>query len=300
MRNNLFSAIRLYTEQKGLNNELKSMQSKANELNKKANINPMGQIQMPLSELRSVLTDSASTKVNEFVITPTATIIERSRFLQGLEANAKYPIINTKCTKWETESADTADITSVELRPYRMYSEIVYSDTLIKSTDATLQYALSEDLISNIYNKVESTLLSTDNGTNGNPKGILTYITPNTSSALSIGDFTTIEKAFFESGAKEPIYIFSPSSYKTTKETFKELFSGGKFNNFEYVVTNNLQNDYILLCDLNYLLVGLFGGLDVQIDDVTERIKGKVKLLCNTYWDYNITNKDAFQAIKIQ
>ena len=54
MRNNLFNAIRLYTEQKGLNNELKSMQSKATELNKRANINPIGQIQMPLSELRSV------------------------------------------------------------------------------------------------------------------------------------------------------------------------------------------------------------------------------------------------------
>ena len=64
MRNNLFNAIRLYTEQKGLNNELKSMQSKATELNKRANINPMGQIQMPLAELRSVFTDSASTKVN--------------------------------------------------------------------------------------------------------------------------------------------------------------------------------------------------------------------------------------------
>ena len=257
MRNNLFNAIRLYTEQKGLNNELKSMQSKATELNKRANINPMGQIQMPLAELRSVFTDSASTKVNEFVTTPTATIIERSRFLQGLEANAKYPIINSKCSKWETESAQTPDFTNVTLNPHRLYSEIVYSDTLIKSTDATLQDALSEDLISNIYNKVESTLLSTDNGTNGNPKGILTYITPTTTSALSISDFTTIEKAFFESGANEPIYIFSPSAYKTTKETFKELFSGGKFNNFEYVVTSNLQDNYILLCDTKHLLIGL-------------------------------------------
>ena len=244
MRNNLFNAIRLFTEQKGLNNELKSMQSKANELNKKANINPIGQIQMPLAELRGVISDSAQTKVSEFVTTPTATIIERSRFLEGLQANAKYPILNSKCSRWETESAQTPDFTNVTLNPHRLYSEIVYSDTLIKSTDATLQYALSEDLISNIYNKVESTLLSTDNGTNGNPKGILTYITPTTTSALSISDFTTIEKAFFESGAKEPIYIFSPSSYKTTKETFKELFVNGKFNNFEYVVTNNLQNDY--------------------------------------------------------
>lgn len=300
MRNNLFNAIRLFTEQKGLSNDLKTLQSKATELNKRANINPIGQIQLPLSELRSVLTDSASTKISEFVTTPTATIIERSRFLEGLQANAKYPTINSKCSRWETESAQTPDFTNVTLNPHRLYSQIVYSDTLIKSTDATLQDALSEDLVSNIFNKVESTLLSTDNGTNGNPKGILTYLTPTTTSALSISDFTTIEKAFFESGAKEPIYIFSPSAYQNAKESFKELFNGGKFNNFEYVVTNNLQNDYILLCDLNYLLVGLFGSLDIQIDDVTERIKGKVKLLANTYWDFNITNKDAFQAIKLQ
>ena len=142
-------------------------------------------------------------------------------------------------------------------------------------------------------------MLSNDNGTYGNPKGILTYLTPTTTSALSISDFSTIEKAFFSSGAKQPIYIFSPSAFKATKETYKELFVNGKFDDIEYIVTNNLQDNYILLCDLNNLLISLFGSLDVVVDDVTLKREGKVKLICNSYWDWNLTNKDAFQAIKL-
>ena len=60
-----------------------------------------------------------------------------------------------------------------------------------------------------------------------------------------------------------------------------------------------MQDKYILLADLNYLLVGSFGSLDVQVDDVTEKISGKTRLLLNSYWDWNITNQGAFQAIKL-
>lgn len=300
MRNNLFNAIRLQCERKGLSNDLKTLQSKADELNKRAQINPMGQIQLPMAELRNVINESGETKVNGYEVTPTANIITKARYLEGLRANALYPIFRTNSSYWNNEPERNQDITHVYLSPHRMCSILTYDLTLILSTDSTIQNALTEDLVSNIYNKAESTMLSNDNGTNGNPKGIITYITPTTTSALSITDFSTIEKAFFESGAKNPIYIFSPSAYQNAKESFKELFSNDKFNNFEYVVTSNLQDNYILLCDLNNLLVSLFGSLDVVVDDVTLKREGKVKLICNSYWDWNLTNKDAFQAIKLQ
>ena len=300
MKDLLFNGIRLHTQRKGLNNELKSLQSKANELFSKAQICPIGQLQIPMAELRNVINESGETKVNGYEVTPTANIITNARYLEGLRANALYPIFRTNSSYWNNEPERNQDITHVYLSPHRMCSILTYDLSLILSTDSTIQNALTEDLVSNIYNKAESTMLSNDNGTNGNPKGILTYITPTTTSALSINDFSKIEKAFFESGAKNPIYIFSPSAYQNAKESFKELFSNDKFNNFEYVVTSNLQDNYILLCDTKHLLIGLFGGLDVQIDDVTQKINGKVRLTCNSYWDFNITNKDAFQAIKIQ
>ena len=96
MKNNLFNAIRLQCERKGLNIELKKLQSQATELNKRANINPMGQIQMPLAELRSVITDSASTKVNGYEITPNDNVKTKARNLEGLQANARYPIFRFK------------------------------------------------------------------------------------------------------------------------------------------------------------------------------------------------------------
>ena len=300
MKDLLFNGIRLHTQRKGLNNELKSLQSKANELFSKAQICPIGQLQIPMAELRNVINESGETKVNGYEVTPTAQIITKARYLEGLAANALYPVFRTNCSRWSNEQESNQDITHVLLKPHRLYSEICYDFTLINSTDVTVQNALTQDLINDIYNKVEKTLLSDSTETNGNPKGILTYITPTTTTALSISDFTTIEKAYYQSGANEPIYIFSPSAFKTTKDNYKELFVNGKFNDINYVVTSNLQDNYILLCDTKHLLIGLFGGLDVQIDDVTQIINGKVRLTCNSYWDFNITNKDAFQAIKLQ
>ena len=299
MKNNLFNGIRLITEKKALNNDLKALQSRANELNKKANINAVGQIQIPFTELRSVVSDSASTKVQSFEITPSANIITRARYLEGLASNAKYPIFSSDCSRWENEQGQTPNTDSVILQPHRLYSEISYSDTLIRSTDETLQNALSDDLISNIYNKVESTLLSDKSATDGNPLGLFAILSPTETTALTINVFASAEKEFYKSGAKQPIFIFSPSAFAKTKETLKELFSNGRFNDVEYVVTNTMQDNYILLCDLSYLLIGSFGSLDVNVDDVTEKVNGKTRLLINSYWDWNVTNDGAFQAIKL-
>ena len=299
MKNNLFDGIRLQCERKGLNNELKQIQSRANELNKKAQINPMGQIQIPFTELRGVVTDSGATKIIGYEVTPSANIITRARYLEGLSANALYPIFRTNPSYWANEQQGNQDITHVMLSPHRMFSELTYDLTLILSTDSSIQKALTEDLVNNIYEKVESTLLSNSDTTNGNPKGLFTLVTPTETTALTFNVFAEMEKNFYLSGAKTPLYIFSPSAFAKVKATFKELFINGKFNDIDYIVTNNMQSDYILLCDLSHLLVSLFGALDVVIDDVTQKREGKVRLICNSYWDWNITNQAAFQAIKL-
>lgn len=296
MKNNLFNAIRLQCERKGLSNDLKTLQAKADELNKRAQIAPIGQFQLPMQELRGVIAESAQTKVSEFVTTPTPSIIERCRLLEGLAANVKFPIMRNRASHWANESASTQDYTSVTLTPHRLYSEIVYSDTLIKSTDVTLQNALTQDIVSDIYNKVESTMFSDADATDGNPLGIFNYIIPTELDELS---FTNAEKAFYESGAKQPLYIFSPSTYTSVRAAYNDNFKDGKFNDIEYIVTANMQDDCILLCDPNHLIVGLFGAVNIEVDDITKRIEGKVRLIANTYWDWNVTNQNAFQCIKI-
>ena len=116
MKNNLFNGIRLVTEKKALNNDLKAIQSRANELNKKANINAVGQIQIPLYELRGVISDSGATKINGYEITPSANIITRARMMEGLTANAKYPIFRTNCSRWEYEQGQDQTTDSVTLK----------------------------------------------------------------------------------------------------------------------------------------------------------------------------------------
>ena len=94
MSKNLFNAIRLHIDGKGLNNELKTLQAKANELNKRAFINATGQIQLPLNEMRSVVSNSASTKNVGYEVTEKATIFDRCKYLQGLTSNITHQTLN--------------------------------------------------------------------------------------------------------------------------------------------------------------------------------------------------------------
>ena len=295
MKNYLFDAIRLKSEGKGFNNELRALTAKAEELDNIAYLEG-AMIQLPMAELRAVISNSGETKTQAYEITPSANIITKARYIEGLQANALYPIMRNNCSRWESESGETPTYTHVMLTPHRMYSEILYSVDIILNSNSTLQNALTEDLVNDIYNKVERTMLSSSDGTDGNPKGLFNYIIPTELDELS---FTNAEKAFYESGAKNPLYIFSPSTYTSVRAAYNDNFKDGKFNDIEYVVTANMQDDCILLCDLNYLIIGLFGSLHADIDNVTRRKDGIIRMITNTFWDWNVTNKDAFQAIKI-
>ena len=295
MKNYLFDAIRLKSEGKGFNNELRALTAKAEELDNIAYLEG-AMIQLPMAELRGIVSGSAETKTQSYEITPTANVVTRARYIEGLAANALYPIMRNNCSRWESESGETPTYTHVMLTPHRMYSEILYSVDIILNSNSTLQNALTEDLVNDIYNKIERTMMSDSDGTDGNPKGLFDYIIPTELSELS---FTNAEKDFYSSGAKQPLYIFSPSTYTAIRATYEDCFKDGKFRDIEYIVTSNMQDDCILLCDLNYLIVGLFGSLHADIDNVTRRKDGIIRMICNTFWDWNVTNKDAFQAIKI-
>jgi hypothetical protein len=294
MNNYLFKAISLVTQGKTLNNDLKAIQSKATEQNKRANINAIGQVQIPLSELRGVITNSASTKNVDFEVTPQSTLFDRCKYLQGLQSNAKYPIFKSNCTKWENETIPSATTSSITLSPHRLYAELSYTTTLINSADETLQKALTQDVINAIYDKVEKTILSDADATNGNPKGILNQLSANTiSSSVTMAEVVDLEKKFYQSGAKQPIYIFSPSAHEKMKTKHADLFNNGKFNDIEYIVSNNMKDNAYLLCDLSKLVIAEFGALDIEIDKVTKLVEGKIRLFANCWFDWGMLN-DSF------
>lgn len=296
MKNYLFDAIRLKSEGKGFNNELRALTAKAEKLDNIAHTNEGAMIQLPMAELRGVISNSGETKTQSYEITPTANVVTRARYIEGLQANALYPIMRNHASRWESESGDTPTYTHVMLTPHRLYSEILYSVDIVLNSNSTLQNALTEDLVNDIYNKVERTMLSDKDGTDGNPKGLFNIVTPTELSELS---FTNAEKALYQSGAKQPLYIFSPSSYTAIRAAYEDCFKDGKFRDIEYIVTSNMQDDCILLADLNYLIVGLFGSLHADIDNVTRRKDGIIRMITNTFWDWNVTNQNAFQCIKI-
>lgn len=295
MDNVLFSSINKIIDKKGFNNTEKSINAKGEELNKRGGVTT-AQITIPLQEIRSTLSNSASTKVVDFVTTERTQILDKTTFIDGLESNALFPIFNANCSKWENENMPSGTTSNITLTPHILYSEISFTLQTAKSTNEKLQSALTQEVINNIYNKVESTIFSSSDGTNGEPTGLFATLSAHTiTSSCTIDELTLLEKEYFSSkSTNQPTYLMSPTAYQTIKTEHANLFKDGKFNDIEYIVSSNVEDNSFLLCDLSALVVGEFGALNVDVDDVTKKLSGEIRLICTTFYDWNMSNKDAF------
>lgn len=295
MDNILFASLQKTLQRKAFNNNERQINAKGDEMNKRAGVST-AQITIPLAELRATLSNSASTKVVDFITTEKTQILDKTTFIDGLESNALFPIINANCSRWSGEDATSGETANITLTPHRLYSEITFSLQSAKSTNEKLQNAVTEEIINNIYNKVESTIFSGADSTQGEPKGLFNVLSSHTiSSGCTIEELTEIEKKYYQSqSTNAPTYLFSPSAFETIKTEHANLFNNGKFNDIEYIISNNVEDGSFLLCDLSALVVGEFGSLNVDVDDKTQKFKGNVRLFINVFYDWNVTNPNAF------
>lgn len=296
MENTLFQQLRDFITEKKTYTNLALQNSF-----KRANIVPTGQFQFrDAYSPNGVHTGSYGVEKEVYRPTPqqrAKNLIEELgiKFIQGLTANAQYPLIDGNISQWveecEAGNIENTTFTSITLSPRRLLSYVELGNELVLNPTTDLLGAVEEDMKEAIYAKVLDTMLKelvTNHEAETNPT---TY---------TIAEYSDIiDLELVASGKKmvQPIYLVSPtaaSKLKAMTTTVFPVMIDGKINGFQVIETPYLDNEDIILADWTRLVLGNFGGFDVTVDDITQQHLGIIRLIINSWWDWDILDSNSF------
>lgn len=266
------------------NKEIKEAQ----ELNKRANIVSIGQIQMRTIKASG----NTETSVNrpEAAQRPKNLIKDLGiKYIDGLSANFVYPIINNNNSEWvgETEeiSANDTEFDSISLQPKRLASYVEYSKDVILNPSVEVGESIQEDLINSVYDKVQTTMFND------------IYDSASTITVSGYSDIVNLEYIAATKNISNGVYLVSPlaaKSLKLMKNGDSPIISNGMINGYRVIESPSLSGESIIFGDFTKLLLGQWGALDITLDSVTKAPKGIVRLTINSYWNWGIIDDNAF------
>lgn len=277
-----------------------------------------GQIQLPMSEMRSAIT--VASEGEDVVATDLYNILEPLRaknvlvkagakFLTNLVGDVQVPVMTAGNVTWEGETADAKDgagtFSHVKLSPKRLTAYIDLSKQFLAQDSLSAEALIRQDLINAINSKLESTILGTEAGDATKPEGIFV----NASAATEITDFAgvcnleaEIEDANINGECK---YIMSNKAKaafrnmaKSTKST-QLVMENGQIDGTEVLNTSHVADKNIAYGDFSQLCIGQYAGLDVTVDPYSLATKGMVRLVVNAYFDAKVLRPEAIKIAKV-
>lgn len=275
--------------------EIEKEKRECSELNKKANILAVGQIQK-----RSIKANvfSESQQVNRPLEQQRArNLIEELgiKYIDNLSANFSYPCLDGTTSRWCSENEQVVEsdteFKSLRLEPKRLCTYIEYSKDVILNSSSEVAQAIESDLIESIFEQVQSAMFNE------------IY---DESSAMSISDYADICNLEFQASEQKisnSVYLLSPTAAKEIKQMTNgdsPIFNNGQINGNKAIETPLLDGNKIIFADFTKLLLAQWGcGLDVTTDPVTKAKDGVIRVTSNTYWAWGAIDENAFVYAKI-
>ena len=279
---------------------------------RKAGVNAQGQIQLPTTEKRGVI--SVTTEGEDVVATDIFDILTPLRarnvlakagakFMNGLVGNVQVPIMTKSNVTWEGETATAKDgagtFKHVTLSPRRLTAFIDCSKQMIAQDSIGVENAIREDLVAAINSKLEETILGSAAGTTTQPAGIFKTIEP-----TAVTDFAGIVNKESEvedaNVIGECVYVLSnkakavlrnmPKSAKSTQL----VFENGEIDGTKALNTSNVEGKNYVYGDFSNLAIGTWGGVDLTVDPFTKAADGQIRIVVNMYVDCQVLRPEAF------
>ena len=263
-----------------------------------------GQIQLPITEERSVVQATVTTAGEEVVETEKLNILEPlknklvftelgANYLTGLVGNISIPSYSGSTAGWagEIESAQdgAGSFDTVEYAPKRITAYIDISKQFINQDAVGAEALLRRDIVDAIAQVLEATILGENDATTKKPAGIFYGADEVEVSYDTLIDMEeTLETANVPGDYK---FVVSPAIKAAMKKTteggtksdFRFLYQNGEANGYPVISTGNSKG--IALANWSDLLVCQFGALDVTVDQFTQATKGCIRLVVNAYFD---------------
>ena len=308
----LIKAINDVTNNRSLDEVAKEVVRKGVEEMRKSGLAIAGSIQLPVMETENeemrangVLAQTAGAGM-ENIATEKLDILEPLRanmvmsqagatYLTGLVGNISIPAYTGSNVAWAGEVAAAAngagDWSEIKLQPHRLTAYVDVSKEFLLQDSNDAEAMLRRDIIAAIGNKLESTILGADAGTDEKPAGLFDGVTAMTT-ALKFGDIVDAEAeldAANVSGAYT--YILSPKAKAALRTLSKDAGSGrfvledGEIEGSKALVSSNVTAKGLVVGDFSDYVIAQWGSIDIVCDSYTKATEGKVRLVVNAYFD---------------
>lgn len=285
---------------------------------RKAGLSYGGQIQLPVSELRTVI--SVQNEGEDVVETEITNILEPlraknvlmqagARYLGGLVGDVQVPIMAGGNVTWEGETAPASDgagsFSNIKLQPKRLTCYVDVSKQFLVQDSLDAENMIKNDIINAVNSKLEATILGSEAGTSTKPQGIF-Y----SASALdTISDFAGLcnmeadvedaningECAYVMSNKAKAAFRNMPKSTKTTQL----VMEGGQIDGTNVYNTSHVEGKNVAYGDFSNLVIGQWGAIDLTVDPYTKAADGQVRLVVNSYFDAKVLRDGAIKVATV-
>lgn len=308
----LIKAINDVTNNRSLDEVAKEVVAKGIAEMRKSGLAIAGSIQLPVLETENeemrangVLAQTAGAGM-ENIATEKLDILEPLRanmvmsqagatYLTGLVGNISIPAYSGSNVAWAGEVAAAAngagDWSEIKLQPHRLTAYVDVSKEFLLQDSNDAEAMLRRDIIAAIGNKLESTILGADAGTDEKPAGLFDGVTAMTT-AVKFGDIVDAEAELDAANVTGAYtYILSPKAKAALRTLSKDAGSGrfvledGEIEGSKALVSSNVTAKGFVVGDFTDYVIAQWGAIDLVVDNYTKATEGKVRLVVNAYFD---------------
>ena len=290
-----------------------------------AGVNYVGQIQVPMAEEYRTVT--VTTEHDDTVATNMMNVLEPLhakntllqsgvKFLSGLKGDVEYPTMSAITATWAGEtatvSASTPTFANVKLQPKRLSVVVPISKQFLIQDSVAAENAIRNEIVNAINAKLEATILGNAN-TSGQPQGLF-YSASALGTISDFSDITAMEATIETANMEGFRYICSPSAKAALRNMLKGsvsstdedtsvtnninvggmVYENGEIDGVTCLTTSNIANKGIICADFSQMVLAQWGDLDITVDNVTLAADGCVRLIVNSYWDFQVVKSSSY------
>lgn len=226
-------------------------------------------------------------------------------YLTGLTGNINLPSYSGSTVGWAGENVEASNgggtFSYLTLSPKRITSVIEVSRQLLLQAPAGLDQMLQNDLVEQISNKLEATILGKGAGSATEPKGIFSGAG---AVAMSYEAVVALEEAADTANAvsDNAQYLMSTNAWSKAKTTPKSdsvvsgfiLEADKTMNGYKANRSNNVAG--IAFGDWSEVVIAQWGNVELIVDATTKASQDIVRIIVNSHWDAGVRRAGAIQA----
>lgn len=292
---NLINAIRKEIECKNLNIAEESEQEKTKRDYNTLNLTNKYNIKRKALRSVSFDTKNPTKMVGAEGVTSNNEYLNNCRYYEDIANGVIVPYITADNVNWGFTNPYDANIncSKLTLKPHRIstYADIssmvdIYNEKFGETIEKVLEGAL--------FDKVVEVMFSNDEGTEDSPKGLFNGI-----SAKTINEDNLIDAMLeVEKNKHNGTWVISPSAFAYILKNHKDLFNDGKLIGFDYVVDGRVEDKFCAFVDLTQIAIGDWLVNSYNIDNVTKKVEGYIRVNIESYFDFGLLDNKAISVLK--